>query len=585
MRRWFAGPTRLWAQSGIIAAVVSLGMGLLARRGSWYADDLDFMVHGSRGFGTAALFTPVNDHIAPGLRFMYALFAAVSPLDYDVTVAWRALMWAAAMMLMAALLWRLTQRRGLTLLGVVFYGLSPLAMPSFMSLSSAVNNLPAHVLGLAFVHFTLDWFERGSRLSLVGLALTLGASLMFWEKSGLIVLTAVAVVAVARGPRALASGRTVGWLTGAAAPVVAFAALYLSRRSAPGGGWPGTGTTLELVGEGLLSVVTPGVVGGPWTWQATSPPYFGLAAPPAWVVATSLAVCAALVVAAASTRRAVLWLWAACLLYAAVGVSVVALGRFSTFGPVVAHHHHYWSDGAIPLTLAVACSLSGLRLVRRPAGLRLVAGLAAALWAVGTVASFTGFAQLWGGNPAGRYLATMREEAGRDGGVNVWNTRPSLDVMPYISNNRSVAHLLGLTGSRAQVQASSSEPEIVDPTGRIVPASFATWGDAEVPPDCGLTLRGRQEVVLPLRRPVPQGEWFVRIGYLSNPEASVVVTLNGSEGSAPALPTTPWPAGLSTANLGVDGLVDATSVTLRTTSDTTNVCIGSVLVGLPEVAQ
>ena len=76
-----------------------------------------------------------------------------------------------------------------------------------------------------------------------------------------------------------------------------------------------------------------------------------------------------------------------------------------------------------------------------------------------------------------------------------------------------------------------------------------------------MTLRGRQEVVLPLRRPVPQGEWFVRIGYLSNPEASVVVTLNGSEGSAPALPTTPWPAGLSTANLGVDGLVDATSVT------------------------
>ena len=91
--------------------------------------------------------------------------------------------------------------------------------------------------------------------------------------------------------------------------------------------------------------------------------------------------------------------------------------------------------------------------------------------------------------------------------------------------------------------------------------------------------------MLPLRRPVPQGEWFVRIGYLSNPEASVVVTLNGSEGSAPALPTTPWPAGLSTANLGVDGLVDATSVTLRTTSDTTNVCIGSVLVGLPEVAR
>jgi hypothetical protein len=585
MRRWFAGPARLWAQSGVLAAAISLGLGLLARRGSWYADDLDFMIHGSSGFGAAALLTPVNDHIAPGLRLMYAVFATVAPLSYDVTVAWRVLMWAAAMMLMAGLLWRLTRRGGLTLVGVALYGLSSLAMPSFMSLSSAVNNLPAHVLGLAFVHLTLDWFEGGSGRSIVGVALALGASLVFWEKSGLIVLTAVAVVAVALGPRALVSRRAAGWLVGAGVPVAAFAVLYLSRRSAPDSGWPGTETTLGLVGEGLVSVLAPGVVGGPWAWGPTSPPYFGLATPPTWVVATSLVVCAALVVAAAATRRAVLWLWAACVLYSAIGVSVVALGRFSTFGSVVAHHHHYWSDGAIPLTLALVCSLSGLRLVHRPATLNLVAGLAASLWAIGTVASFTGFAQLWGANPAGSYLAALREDAGRDGGVNVWNTRPSLDVMPYISNNRSVGHLLGLAGTGAQVQASSSEPEIVDTNGRIVPASFTTWADTEIPPDCGLTLRGRQEVVLPLRRPVPEGEWFVRVGYLSNPEAAVEVTLNGSKGSTPARPATPWPAGLSTANLGVDELVDATSVTLRSTSDATNVCIGSVMVGLPEVAR
>src|SRR5687767_648296 len=90
-----------------IAVVQAAVLGLLARRGSWQSDDLDFLVQGGKGFAPSELPTPVNDHIAPGLRFVYAVFAQVAPLNYDVTVAWRVLMQAIAIILFGFLLLRL----------------------------------------------------------------------------------------------------------------------------------------------------------------------------------------------------------------------------------------------------------------------------------------------------------------------------------------------------------------------------------------------------------------------------------------------------------------------------------------------
>ena len=97
-----------------IAVLQSVVLGLLARRGSWLSDDLDFLVQGGRGFAPAELLTPVNDHIAPGLRFVYAVFAAVAPLDHDFTVGWRVVMQAIAIVLMGLLLLRIL---GLELVG------------------------------------------------------------------------------------------------------------------------------------------------------------------------------------------------------------------------------------------------------------------------------------------------------------------------------------------------------------------------------------------------------------------------------------------------------------------------------------
>ena len=168
-------------------------LGLLARRGSWLSDDLDFLVQGGRGFAPAELLTPVNDHIAPGLRLVYASFAEVAPLNHGFTIGWRVLMQALAITLMGLLLQRILGSNWWVVIGTIFYAITPLSMPSFMSLSSGVNNLSAHVFGLLLLHATIDWHDGRRRRAVAYGPLSLLISVACWEKSALILVTAVAL--------------------------------------------------------------------------------------------------------------------------------------------------------------------------------------------------------------------------------------------------------------------------------------------------------------------------------------------------------------------------------------------------------
>src|SRR5215207_2982163 len=216
----------------VMIAVVQAGvLGLLARRGSWLSDDLDFLVQGSRGFAPHELLTPLNDHIAPGLRFVYAVFAKVAPLNHDFTVAWRVVLQALAITLMGLLLLRLSGASWWVVSGTLLYAGTPLSMPSFMSLSSGVNNLPSHVFGLLVLHATLDWYAGRRHRAVAYGPLSLLVSLMFWEKSALILLTVVALALYLRD-RPLRSWVRQTWPFGLAlaAPVVAFGILYAVHR-------------------------------------------------------------------------------------------------------------------------------------------------------------------------------------------------------------------------------------------------------------------------------------------------------------------------------------------------------------------
>jgi hypothetical protein len=586
MRRWFGGgDPRLWGAVAGLSLVVTALLGVLAARGSWYAADLDFLIEGTRGFGAGQLLKPVNDHVAPGLRLSYALFASVAPTSYGFTVVVRALLWFAACLLMAGLLHRLFARPSVTLAGTAFYALAPVSMPSFMSLSSAVNNLPAHVLGLTFVHCTLDWFERRSRAALLAGALALLGSLMFWEKSLVIVPTAFAVTRLARHTGGPARRRSaLPWLLSICTPLAVFAVVYLShadrtRRSTT---WPPASVMGTLLRDSVTVVVDPMTLGGPWNWFPSTPPYYGLADPPAAVRILGL-FCIGLLFALALVRRRLLWLWGAVGVYVIATVAALSIGRAATFGGLVTRQYHYWSDLAIPVTLIVAGSLDAVMSVR-PRGLRMVLVVTSTVWLAGAVVSMTGFAQLWGKNASGTYLHVLQEELRRTPDVNLWDTSPPADVMPYLSGNRQISGLARLMAANPSFQSSSSVPYVVDDHGHIRQADFQTWGSAEVPNGCQVVLRGIDSVTLPLRSPVPEGDWFVRVAYLANPSAGIAASLNSGPRNVPLAGERVWPAGLANAYLRATSRAGGDSVTLRSNDPRTNLCIGNVEVGVPRVA-
>lgn len=604
-RLWGAGAApdaaRLRAVILAIATVQAGVLGLLARRGSWLSDDLEFLVQGSRGFEPRELLTPVNDHIAPGLRFVYAVFAELAPLNHDFTVAWRVVVQALAIALMGLLLLRLLGSTWWVAGGTLLYALTPLSMPSFMSLSSGVNNLHSHVFGLLVLHATLDWYAGLRRRAVAYGPLSLLASLMFWEKSGLILVTVLALALYVRDrPLRRWVRQTWPFALALIAPVVAFGSLYATHRQPSSGAIPSAGELVDLIGRSFV-VPLVALVGGPWSWAALSPP-FGTAAAPTTAIVLGAVVAGFLLLVAWRMDRRALLLWGAVVTYVLGTCLLVSYGRFELFGVIFTIHYHYWSDLSIPLALAVVLSAKSIRarpravlaaLMPAPLLAPVLAACCLLAWTTAVVVSDVGFAKLWGHNPARPYFATMRAELDRAGPtVNIWDTFMPSTISTGLAADRRLSPVLEMARIPVTVQAPGTEPYVVDQTGRLQPATFVAWSryspprtDNAICPD--LLLNGGRSVTLPLRstinQPPAEGGWFARMGYYAANESRLRVELLDATGRVVPMPVpkAPWPAGLSTMYFGPSDVVRATAVRLVALDPDTNVCIGNVDVGLP----
>jgi len=581
-----------------VAVVQALVLGLLARRGSWLSDDLDFMVQGSRGFSPGELLTPVNDHIAPGLRFVYAIFAQLAPLNWDFTIAWRVLMQALAIALMGLLLLRLLGSSWWVVIGTVFYALSPLSMPSFMSLSSGVNNLSAHVFGLLLLHATLDWYAGHRRRAIAYGPLSLLITLACWEKSGLILITAIALALYVRElPIRRWLRQTWPFAVTLAVPVVAFGILYLTQGNPSAGALPGFTKLLELGGR-AFAVPLGGLVGGPWDWSADTAP-FGLAAAPWVAVALGGIVAALLLLTAWREDRRALLLWGSIAVYTLVTLLLVSYGRFEIFGGTFTVHYHYWSDLSIPLTLAAVLTARSVRTrVTLVQAAPLVALCGVLAWSTGAVVSAAGFARIWDNNPSGRYFDTVTAELDKAGpSVNLWDTPMPPGVTSGLAADQRLSPVLRMAGVPFQLQAPGSAPYIVDQDGRLRTADLAVWSRAVLPPKpqkdliCGdgPILHGATILNMPLKTTLPDvgaANWYVKISYLSNVESRLQVELLDANGNAVAMPepSGAWPAGADSMYFGPSPRTEAVSIRLRTTDASTNLCVGNIDVGLPKVS-
>jgi hypothetical protein len=601
MRHWV--PVSRAPRGGLAAIAVTLSVviGALAARGSWFADDLDLLVYGSKGFSPGVLFAPANDHVVPGLRFVFAVFAEIGRFDYTFTVVWRATVLCLNILLMGGLLYRLVGSSGWVLVGAACYGASPLMIPAFMQLSAGVNDVHAQLFALVLLHATLDWFAERRRWALVVAPLALALVLSFWLKAGLVVITAAALGWVVSRPTARRRVRdTLIWTSALCVPVITYAALILPRRRAGTARWPGWPVEGRLLWDSVRESVVPVFVGGPWTWTQTPP--FGFAAPPVAAQVLGSLVVAALVVCTWRYRRPVMLMWLSVAAFTVATVLVVSAGRYFQFGDSLTRQYHYWSDLGIPMVIATVLTMdrvlplpldsSGGRAAGRGVRARLssrprLALATGSVWLIGCVVSHLTFAGLWGQNPAAAYFATIRTEIARSGSPpNIWDTPAPTTVAPFINEHRRLGEILDMAGLSVRLQQPDSPPRIFDDTGRLKQASFQTWALGKVPPNCAMRLLGAETLTIPLDHPLPAANWYVKLAYLANPDAHVAVELVDSRGGG----VTPlsshveaWPSGLLTAYLNDPEAVvgkPADSVRLSSSAVDTSVCIGTTEVGL-----
>lgn len=566
-----------------IAAVQAVVLGLLARRGSWLSDDLDFLVQGGKGFAPGELLTPVNDHIAPGLRFVYAVFAQVAPLNYDVTVAWRVIMQALAIALMGFLLLRLLGTSWWVVTGTALYALAPVSMPSFMSLSSAVNNLPAHVFGLLVLHATVDWYAGSRRRAVAYGPLSLLISLACWEKSGLIMATALGLALYLRKVP-LRRWLRESWPLGVAfaVPVVAFGILYASHGRPSAGNWPRVGELLELAARSF-AVPVGGLAGGPWRWSPVAVP-FGLADAPAAAVVIGLVVLVSLLLIAWRMDRRALLLWGSLLVYVLTTWLLVSYGRFEVFGAVFVMHYHYWSDVSIPLTLAIVLTAQSIQPRVRLAPAAIACCLIA--WTGGVVVSDTGFAQLWGKNPARAYFDNVTADLENAGpSVNLWDVTMPGTISTILSDDNRLSPVLRTAGIPFRLQG-PGDPYTVSDAGHLQPATLMVWARANTPGGCVRKLHGTTPLTQPLQvlQAHDPTRWFAKLAYISQQEVRVQVELIDADGQVMAMPmpADPWPSShLANMYFGPSAPIRPVAVRLRTLDPAATVCLGDFELGLP----
>lgn len=593
--------------AAIVTGVQAVALGWLASAGFFYQDDIDYTAQADRPLTLGYLLEPNNDHLAPGLRLAYWLVAHAAPYENWATVAVRVLVQAVATMLFARLLVRLYGPGPVALAALAGYATAVLTLPSFLSLSSAVNLLPSHVAAVLLLDAWVRHQLTGRlRHALVGAgALLLGV--LFWEKMALVllVLPLLSISVLTEGPardRLRATAARWRGLLVCAAPAVAFGALYLARR--PGDGpdaRPGATDFAHLAWDSWGRSVAPTLLGGPWRWFAGPGTYVSVADPPVLgIVAGQLAVAGLLLLA---VRRNGWWglaPWSMPAVWLAANVAVLGIGRYDQFGTVVGRTYHYLSDLTVPLVLAVVTSLVRVRPeevagrvgpvaelpAELPAGTRPRPLLVAAVlvYVVGLVVTVSGFQRRWVDNPTRGYLDTAVEQLRAVPGAQVFDTPVSNRVLTLLGSDRRLSQVLGPLDLDVRWDGrEGGEPKMLDDSGRLVDASFVTEARTTSDPTrCTYRLDGVGILIIPLDRALPAGDRFVRVDYLASRGSPVEVRL-GSAGSW----TEPLRGRRQDLRAPLAGFIVQTAgaavdrVMLRSDNIGLNLCVSQVTVGIP----
>jgi hypothetical protein len=600
-------------QHRILVAVVLLQAGWLAylcSRGWFYQDDFGYLsqaVHQPLTVGY--LRQPINVHLAPGVRLIFWVLAHTSRLHYAPTIALRVILQAGATILLYRLITAVSESRSMALAITVIYGVSPLLVPGTLYLGASAQLLPAEIFVLIVYLAHLRHATSGSVRSSAVEGLAMLGAVAFWEKSGVTVLLLVIlslgwlstgsiwhrIAGLFRDWR--------GWLL-TLGPLVAFTAYYFTHNYASSVQSISFHAGAHLIWLQWGYSLWPAVIGAPWHWVSSGTTYISFAKPRlVTVILGQVAFGLFVIVGWYRSRWKGLLAWTLPIVAVVVGELLIAVGRYSTFGNLVAVQFDYVFDLALPVALAAALAFRGATpiamaspraesAVGSEAHPRLRLGACVALVALAVssaVVSSVAWASRWHQNPAKTYvnnIVTGLQQIGPS--ANLFDSDVSLRVIPGISPDRSVSKLLSLTDAKVTYDSGSPQPQIVNNDGRIVPATFLSAAQqvAVANSFCPTLISGVTSQTVPFRPRVGANAYFLRIAYFERRPALVTITVKDANGKIVPVrgsPTVDFDQTLGVVFVPLQQGSPA-EVSFTSTSEATNVCMSNVNVGEPVVA-
>lgn len=533
-------------------------MGILLRAwitlsGHWYWDDYVFMGRAARlGLDMDYLLHTHDGHLMPsGFLLQWWLTRSLG-MSFPLPAVLLLLGQSVVLVLFARLALELIGSRWAATMAIVVLALTPLTFPASTWWASALNSVPLQIGLCAGLLATVRWVRTGlARHGWTMVAVTV-ASLTFFEKAVLIPVACLLLLptllpglGVVRAVRTgLGLGRAVWLATAGVVALYAVGYLVVSDR-APGQSFD-VAAWLDMLGRGVAATLAPGLLGGPWQWEAVGygsaigrPPFIGA------VLALELLAALVLVSAMRSRRALRAWVWAGS--YVLMSLTLVAVGRGgSAVNPAIVQGTRYLADSAIPAALALGVALTVVapmvsRAARRVAALGALpeASLHAVLvWvAIGLLlasssVSLAGYREIWRANPSRGYVATAQASVARADADTVLLDQPvPQDVLYGLSRPYNQASWFMAPFDPAPLfDRQTRDLQTFTDSGALVPAVVDGPGNMPGPDQgCGYRIRGTNSRIIRMQADVIPFEHTMRIGYAATSATRILVRIGLGE--------------------------------------------------------
>lgn len=584
----------------LVAGQLGLRTWAFAQR-EFYGDDLHLQMLADRSplFSWSYLLDDYDGHLMPGAFLVAGLVERAGPLEWWPAAVSLVVMQALASLALLRVLWVLLGNRPVLLVPLAFGLFTPMALGAMTWWAAALNSMPLQI-GLAwYVAAAVRFAQTGRRRYAVSGTAAVAFALAFYLKAVLIPPVAFVIVVVVllrdgvRNPLWAAVRR--GWLLWAGTVVVVgvWAVTYLSTREEDPASAGSTEDVLTTIRTGLRAVV-PAVLSGPWDWVmfGVSTP---LSDPPHWTTAVG---CVVLAVAFVWTcvwtcvrLRGALAVWLLTVGFVGTGLLMAAIGRsslgLSTIAPLA--YRYFAADavllpiaGALLLTLPVRRVFRREALDRRARARRWPTVAAAGLTTVLTAAFVAGATRstvdhvdAWEGSLTGEYLDTARSSLAAAGPAPLLDQLLPPVFTAYMSPPAdSLSGLLAALPDRPEIAGATTELQLLDDTGRLVPARLQPVvrvlpGSV---PQCGTPVLAGSAAAVPLEGSVPDWIWTVQLDYVASRDGVITV---GSDGGEPV--DAPVTTGAGTVFVRLLGPASALQVSSPT--EGLDVCVAGGVLG------